>query len=75
MLLIARFYEQFSGQRTYYVLFMIPLILFGGAAVRYASINQVSGDMFGDLMSGTAGFALIGLSLFLFRLMMTGRKQ
>ena len=55
MLLIARFYEQFSDQRTYYVLYLIPLVLFGGSSVRYASVNQVSGDLFGDLMAAAAG--------------------
>jgi hypothetical protein len=74
MLLIARFYENFSGDRTYYTFYLIPLVLFGGSAVRYASINSISGDLFGDIMSAAAGVVLITLSLFLFRLMVAGRK-
>jgi hypothetical protein len=74
VLLIARFYQNFSGERTYFSLYVIPLVLFGASAVRYASLNQVAGDMLADLFSGTAGIVLLYLSVLLFRLMMTGRK-
>lgn len=74
VLLIARFYEKFSGERTYFSFYLIPLVLFGASAVRYASINRVAGDMVGDLFAGAAGVVLLYLSLLLFRLMMTGRN-
>jgi hypothetical protein len=74
VLLIARFYQNFSGERTYFSFYLLPLVLFGAAAVRYASLDQVAGDMLGDLLSGIAGISLLSLSLFLFKLMMTGRK-
>lgn len=74
VLLIARFYQNFSGERTYFSFYVIPLVLFGASAVRYASLNQVAGDMFADVLSGAAGIVLLYLSLLLFRLMMTGRK-
>lgn len=74
MLLIARFYQKFSGDRTYYMLYFIPLVLFGVGAVRYASLDQIAGDFVGDLLLGTAGIILISLSILLYRCMTAGRK-
>jgi hypothetical protein len=74
LLLIARFYQQFSGDRTYYTLYLLPLILFGAGSVRYASIDQIAGDAVGDLLMGTAGALLIGLSVWLYHQMTNGRK-
>ena len=73
LLLIARFYEQFSGERTYYPLYLIPLTLFGASAVRYASLNQNAGDVVGDILSAVAGIVLSVLSLYLLRMMMGKR--
>lgn len=73
LLLIARFYAQFSGLRTYYALYMIPLVLFGASAVRYANVNQNAGDLFGDALAAVAGVVLTVLSLFLLH-MMVGRR-
>lgn len=73
MLLIARFYQSFSGESTYFQLYAIPFVLFGVAAVRYASINQMMGDWLGDLSSGIGGMVLLFLSLRLYRLMTSGR--
>lgn len=75
LLLIARFYQNFSGDRTYYALYLIPLVLFGVGAVRYASIDQIAGDVLGDLAMGTAGAVLIGLSVWLYHQMTNGRKS
>ena len=74
MLLIARFYQHFSGEQTYFRFYLVPLVLFGIAAVRYASINQGIGDWLGDISSGLAGAMLTLLSLHLYRLMTAGRK-
>lgn len=74
MLLIARFYEKFSGDRTCYRAYLIPLVLFGVGAVRYASIDQIGGDAAGDLLVGTGGIILIALSLLLYRQMTAGRR-
>lgn len=74
LLLIARFYQNFSGDRTYYLLYLVPLVLFGAASVRYASIDRVSGDTAADLMLGAAGIVLIGLSIRLYYLMTSGRE-
>ncbi len=75
VLLIARFYEKFSGERTYYLLYLIPLVLFGVASVRYASIDQIAGDAVADTLTGIAGMVLIVLSGRLYRLMTAGRKN
>lgn len=69
MLLIARFYEKFSGRTTYYRLFLLVIVLFGGAMVRYASVDRIAGDIPGDTMLGLAGLLLAGLCLHLLRLM------
>jgi hypothetical protein len=74
LLLIARFYESFSGDRTWYMLYLIPLVLFGVGSVRYASINQIAGDTFGDLSMGAAGMVLMILSIRLYHQMTSGRK-
>jgi hypothetical protein len=74
MLLIARFYAKFSGDRTYYTLYLVPLALFGAGMVRYASIDQIAGDGLADALIGVAGAMLILLSVLLYRLMTAGRK-
>ncbi len=65
MLLIARFYQRFSGERTYYPLYLLPLVLYGLATVRCASINQMAGDPVADALAGAGGAALLALSLLL----------
>lgn len=73
--LIARFYEKKSGLRSYYVLFLIPALLFFGVAVWYAFwAGDLAGDVWGDSLLFVAGGILIALSTFLYRLMM-GHKQ
>ncbi len=74
LLLIARFYESFSGDRTFYLLYLLPLVLFGAGAVRYASIDQIAGDVPGDVLTGTGGIILTGLSLWLYHQMTSGRE-
>lgn len=74
LLLIARFYQNFSGDRTYYLLYLIPLVLFGAGTVRYAGIDQIAGDLSGDVLTGTAGLILMVLSLWLYHQMTNGRE-
>lgn len=74
VLLIARFYERFSGERTRYRWYALPVILYGMAAVRFASIDQVAGDPLGDLLAGAAGLSLIVLIARLYRQMTRGRR-
>jgi hypothetical protein len=75
LLLIARFYETFSGDRTYYLLYLIPLVLFGAGIVRYASVDQIAGDALGDIFMGAAGAVLLILSIWLYHQMTSGRKS
>lgn len=69
LLLIARFYERFSQARTLFRLFMLPIVLFGMAAVRYASLDRPGPDLVADVISGLAGVILIFLCLRLYGLM------
>ena len=69
LLLLARFYQNFSNERTFFRLFIIPICLFGAALVRYASVNQLAGDTIGDLLFGTSGLILAMLSSWLYYLM------
>ena len=75
MLLIARFYQNFSGERTYFRLFLLPVVLFGIAAVRYTSLQLVAHEMIADLLIAIGGFILLGLSIRLYWLMIYRQRQ
>jgi hypothetical protein len=75
LLLIARFYQKFSGERTLFRLFIVPIMLFGVAVVRYASINQMAQDSLGDILMALAGITLTGLCLLLYRRMSAGARR
>jgi hypothetical protein len=74
LLLIARLYHQFSGERTFFRLFILPIILFGLAVVRYNSIDRVAHDMLGSSLAALAGVILIGLCARLYFQMTAGRE-
>lgn len=74
LLLIARFYEKFSGRRMYFHLFFVPLVLFGAAAARYASLDGISGDLLGDIMLMVAGLTLTPLCLVVYWQMLRDHK-
>lgn len=75
LFVIARFYQQKSGRRSFYVSFVIPIILFAAAAIRYAFLGPVViGDLWGDGMRFLGGVFVAGFGLFLLRLMMGGRS-
>lgn len=74
LLLIGRFYQKFSGERTYYRWFLLPAVLYGMASVRYAWLDQVAGDPLGDALAGAAGVALAILIVRLYRQMTAGRR-
>jgi hypothetical protein len=59
LLLIARFYEKFSGRKMYFRAFFLPVVLFGAAEVRYAYVGRIVGDMLGDLALTGAGLSLL----------------
>ncbi|GAB4520249.1 MAG: hypothetical protein OHK0046_30220 [Anaerolineae bacterium] len=69
MLLIARFYEKYSDHRTHYRLFLVPVVLYGGALVRYAGVDQLGHDPLADVLLGAGGAVFLILSLRLYRLM------
>jgi type II secretory pathway component PulF len=71
-LMIARFYEKFSNKRTFFRWFLAPILLFGIAYVRYASVERAS-DTLADLVAALAGLLLIGLCANLYRLMVWQR--
>jgi len=73
MLLIARFFEEFSGKRTFFRFFLLPIIFFGIGIVRYASMLQLHGDTFADLILGIAGIVLLLLSGRMYWLMIIKR--
>jgi hypothetical protein len=73
LLLIARFYQRFASERTYYQLFSIPMVLFGVGLVRYASLDRIAGDSLGDLLIGAAGLVLTYLCVLLYHLMTRNR--
>jgi hypothetical protein len=71
LFLIGRFYEMQFRQRSYYQLFLLPLVLFLAGATWYLLDTQ---DFVGvpgpDLLLLFGGLALIGLGYTLYRIMM-----
>lgn len=73
--LIARFYEKKSGQRSFYVFFLVPALLFLIAAVfNLVTDGDLAGNVVGDGLLFVGGAILAALSTFLFRLMMGGKR-
>jgi hypothetical protein len=73
ILLVARFYQNQAQERTYYIFFAVPILLFGLAVAHGANVNQVVGDPVGDLLMFAGGLLLVGLVLVLYRRMTSGR--
>jgi hypothetical protein len=63
LLLIARFYQRFSAQHTYFGGFVVVVVLFGVAAIRAASHNTSDVDVTGAVCSALGGILLSALSL------------
>ena len=63
LMLIARFYQRFSGEKTLFRLYLIPMVLFGVQAVRQTNFAH---DMLGNLFAAVGGVILLSLSLFLY---------
>jgi hypothetical protein len=83
LFLIGRFYKVRFGQKSYYELMLIPLVLFVAAAVWDAFFtNAYTGDplldfvgaLFPDLLFFVGGLVLIVLCYYLYRTMMGGRR-
>ncbi|MDX2163177.1 MAG: hypothetical protein SF162_17805 [bacterium] len=75
LLLIARFYQRFASERTFFRWFIFPAAVYGLATIRYASIDQVAGDGIGALLMGAAGISLAALSALVYRRMTVGRAS
>lgn len=69
MLLIARFYQKLSEVRMYFWFYLVPIVVYGIAAVRHASVRSISGDVIVDILMGLGGIVLILLSLRLYQKM------
>jgi hypothetical protein len=72
---IGRFYEEKSGRRSFYALFLVPLVLLGIAAIIYAPLSPlIVGNFWGDLVRCIGGIVLGGAGLYLLGLMIGGRS-
>ncbi|NJL56594.1 hypothetical protein HC928_16575 [bacterium] len=74
LVLIARFYERFSGARTYYHLLVLSAVVFGIAVVRYAEVEQITGDLVSDVLLAIGGVLLSIPSLRLYWLMVINNR-
>lgn len=72
LMLIARFYQRFAGEKTYYQLFLIPMMLFGVQVVRRTNYAT---DTLGNVSAALGGIILLALSLFLYWRMTDGRGR
>ena len=70
---IARFFERKSSRRSLYPLFLLPILLFMGSAIRYILVGDFVGDLWGDLGSVLGGMLVCGLGFYLLNLMTGGR--
>jgi hypothetical protein len=75
--LIARFYEQKSGRKTYYKAFLAAIGLFALAAIKYAltPASIISGDGFGDIIRFLGALITGGFGLYLLKLMVGKRAS
>ena len=72
LLLIARFYQKFSGKQTYFRLYLAPIFLFGAGAVRAASVGPFVEDVLANRLLAAAGLSLLLLTVLLYRRMLLG---
>lgn len=71
LMLIARFYQRFAGEKTYYQFFLIPMMLFGVQVVRRTNFSH---DPIGNVAAALGGLTLLALSILLYRRMTRGRS-
>jgi hypothetical protein len=69
----AELYKDSPHQRTYYLLFLVPLVLFLVAAMRYAFREDFVGDWVGDTALCIGGIMLAALAYRLQQLMTGGQ--
>jgi hypothetical protein len=66
---IARFFERKSSRNSFYPLFLLPILLFMGSAIRYVLVSDFVGDLWGDLGRVLGGVLVCGLGFYLLHLM------
>jgi len=67
---IARFYQEKSGQRSYYPVYFIPITLFVVAALIYAwPAATPTATFWANVMRFVAALTLVGAGRFLLKLM------
>jgi hypothetical protein len=69
LLLIARFYERTTHERTYYWGYLIPILCFGIASVQDALNDRSATDLFAELMWSVGGVVLLLLCYRLYQRM------
>ena len=69
LFVIARFFERKSSRSSYYPLFLFPIVLFLGSAIRYIITDDFVGDPWADLGRVLGGVMVCGLGIFLLNLM------
>lgn len=75
LFLIARFYEVKSGQRSFFWVFLVPLLLFSVASARrILNVSPNVGDWAVEAMIALAGMSLLIIGSYLVHLMTGGRK-
>ncbi|MBC7223218.1 MAG: hypothetical protein H5T59_02915 [Anaerolineae bacterium] len=73
--MIARFFQQKSGERSYYQLFLIPVVLYLFASFRYLLPDtDFAVDEAANALLFIAGTGTLGLGSYLFNLMTGGRR-
>ena len=70
---IAQFFERKSSRNSFYPLFLLPILLFMGSALRYFLVGDFVGDLWGDLGRILGGVLVCGLGFYLLNLMTGGR--
>jgi len=73
LLLIARYYQNVSGERTRFWAFGVSIIIFGLATARYAFTGQINGDPLGDILWLIGGLLLTSMCVYLYNLMTAER--
>jgi hypothetical protein len=70
---IARFFERKASRKSFYPLFLLPVVFFVGSALRYFVVCDFVGDPWGDVGRVIGGALVCGLGYFLLNLMTGGR--
>jgi tellurite resistance protein TehA-like permease len=75
VVLIARFYEDVSGERTYYPAYFVTILCFAGASARSAFTNAADGDPLATVLWVIGAVSLAFLCVYLYNLMTARQKK